>query len=879
MEWLRFFRRRQWDEERARELEGYLAEETADNVARGMSAEQAIRASQRKLGNVTYIREEIYRMNSLAPIETLWQDVRYGARLLRKSPGLMVVALLSLALGIGATTAIFSVVYGVLVSPYPYASPHKIWSPEIRELKNSGQFRMFRPMREYVQLKTLPALSEAMATGPENRLLTGDRAPENFTTVAVTANAFHFLGVLPVLGRTIQPFDIRPDGQAQPVIVLTYKAWLRLFDGSPAALGKELLLNEQPFTVIGVMPPRFGWWTNDGGWVALPEDPSGSRWVAAIVRLKSGVSPLMAEQQMQALNLRLAREHPEDFPKAGFTTRLHNYMDITVAAGEMQSSLRLLFGAVGFLLLIACANVANLQMARGTARAHEMAVRMSVGAGRARLVRQLLIESMLLSTAGGVVGVLLASALTKAIVVLMPEFYVPNEARITVNIYVLLFSGCLSVLTGIVFGLAPALKCSRPDLVEALKDAGRTLASSSGGRTRNALVVAEIALSVVLLMGAGLTIRGFLRLENLDVGFRADRALMVGLHFPEKRYATYEQRIAFPERALEAVSSLPGVQSAAIGNGGMPFGGPESTYTIEGRPKEESRRLYVELVSTGYAQTMGIPLRAGREFSAQEIARAEPVALINVAAGKLWPAGTSPIGRRLRLDVLEQPNDEVLFPAHINPTVTVVGVIGDTRNDGLRNAPAPAVFIPYTLLAPSFRTLAIRTYAEPMALLNGVRERIRGMDKDQPLSRPITLEEILGSETVQPRFNVALFTFFGLLGLALAAVGIYSMLSYNVARRTHEIGIRMALGAGRGDVLTLMLAMGGRLVLIGLGVGLAASLVLAKILRSEVFEVPGTDPLALAGVVLLLSGAALLACFLPARRAARLDPMSALRHE
>jgi predicted permease len=879
MGWLRYLRRKRWDQERARELECYLEQEIADNLARGMSAAQARDAAHKKLGNLTLIREDIYRMNSLGFIETLWQDVRYALRGLRKSPGFTLVALLSLAMGIGATTAIFSVVYGVLISPYPYARPGEIWAPSIHDLKNPQQVRNWHRIREYMEVKKLPAFAETMATLPETRLLTGEGAPERFQSIDVTVNAFQFLGVAPVLGRSIQPSDVRPDGQPEPVIVLSSGAWKRLFDSRPDALGKKLILNDEPFTVIGVMPPRFGWYTSEGGWVVLPEDVRDKRYAAGIVRLKAGVSPQAAEDQLQALHTRLAHEQPEDFPKSGFTTKLDNYLDVTTASGEMQSSLRMLFGAVGFLLLIACANVANLQLARSTARSHEISVRMAVGAGRGRLLRQLLTESMVLSLVGGVLGVLLAIAITKAVELLIPGDYVPNEARITVNSYVLLFSAAVSVFTGILFGLAPALKSSRPDLVDALKDAGRTSGTGGGARTRSALVVAEIALSVVLLMGASLTIRGFLQLQSVNPGFQADRVLMMGLQVSPKRYSTYQQRIAFSENVLAALGTIPGVQSMALGNGGLPFGGPRSQYSIEGQPKEDSRELLLGLISSGYAQTLGIPLRAGRDLSPQEITRVEPVALINETAAKLWPAGANPIGARVHLDVLDKLPPEQLKAPSISPVVTVVGIVGNTRNDGLRNPTLPALYLPYTILATTGRTVALRGSAQPMQMLNAVRERIRGIDKDQPLGNPITLAEVLGFETVQPRFNMALFSFFGFLGLALAAIGIYSTLSYTVARRTHEIGIRMALGAGRGDVLHLMLKMAGRLVLIGLGVGLAGSLALAKFIGSEVFQVPGTDPVALAGVVLLLTFAAFLACFVPSRRAARLDPMSALRHE
>jgi putative ABC transport system permease protein len=547
----------------------------------------------------------------------------------------------------------------------------------------------------------------------------------------------------------------------------------------------------------------------------------------------------------------------------------------------MSSSLELLFGAVGFLLLIACANVANLQLARATARAREIALRMAVGAGRDRVVRQLLTESVVLSLVGGLFGILLAIAITKTIVALMPEFYVPNESRVTVNGYVLLFSVAVSMLTGILFGLFPALQCSRPDLVESLKDSGKGAgAGMRGGRTRNILAVAEVALSVILLVGASLAIHGFVNLQHIDVGFQPDRVLMLGLQVSPKKYSTYEQRIAFTQNILERAKNIPGVQSAAIGNGGLPFGGPSSAYTIDGRPRDESERLFVNLISPAYSATLGIPLLAGRTLSEQEVSRADHFALINEAASKLWPAGRSPIGQRIHLDLMLQHfNAPAPEATSAMPYVTVAGILANTKNAGLKSPPAPAVFIPYTLIAPTGRTLAVRTQGDPMALLNSVRLLVREIDKDQPLSRPITLQEVLGFETVQPRFNMALFTFFGMLGLALAAFGIFSVLSYAVVRRTHEIGVRMALGAERRDILGLMLTMGGKLVAVGLAVGLAGSFILAQVIRSAVFDVPVTDPLSILGVVLVLGAAAFLACVLPARRAARLDPMVALRHD
>jgi predicted permease len=820
-------------------------------------------------------------MNSIGWLEALAKDIRYALRVLRKSSGQTLVAVLSLALGIGATTAILSVIYGVLISPYPYGRPNLIWAPLVNDLAHpqTGGFSGHQ-MRDYIELKRLSALANAMATRPEGRVLTGDNTPENFTTINVTANAFQFLEVAPILGRTIEPSDVRSDGQAEPVIVLTVKAWRRLFDGSPSALGKKVVLNDQPFTVIGVMPSRFGWWTDDGGWIPLPEDARDTRNVFAIMRLKPGISPKVAEDQLQALHLRLAKERPNDFPKAGFPTSLQNYMDITVASGAMQSSLRLLFGAVGFLLLIACANVANLQMARATARSHEVAVRMSMGAGRARLVRQLLTESVVLAAVGGVLGVLFAFGITNAIVALIPNNYVPNEARISINLYALVFCGCVSVATGILFGLVPALRCSRPDLVDALKDSGRSLSGAAqGNRTRSVLVIAEVTLSVVLLIAASLTIRGFFELQNLDTGFGRNHVLVVNLQLSPNRYSTYDQRISFAERLLGAAHELPDVQAAAIGNGGRPFGGPGSNYSIEGQPEPNPPNIQLGLISAEYSRTMSIPLRAGRNLEAREVSRAEPVALINEAAGKLWPAGTNPIGARIRVSLLEKPPANAPGPEHSSAIVTVVGIIADTRNQGLSNPPAPALYIPYTLIAPTGRTLAIKTGGDPRLLLNGLRERLMQIDPAQPIGRALTLEEIIGANIVQPRFNMALFTFFALLGLALAAVGIYSLLSYSVGQRTREIGIRMALGARGGDVLAMILGMGGRLVLAGLGLGVLVGMILIRVLKSEVFQVPETDVVTLSVAVTVLLVVGLIACIVPAGRAARLDPMSALRRE
>jgi putative ABC transport system permease protein len=715
-----------------------------------------------------------------------------------------------------------------------------------------------------------------MGTSIETVLMTGEFSPESFGGVLLSGNAFNFLGVPPVIGRTIQPSDIRPDGQVEPVVVLSHKLWLRLFEGNPSALGRTLRLNGRPHTIVGVMPPRFGWYGNDGFWLPLSPARTDLPFVFPIFRLAPGVPKEVAEQQFSALMTHLAAEKPAAFPKQGFTSTLRNYLDVTVASGEMRTSLQLLLGAVGFLLLIACANVANLQLARGTTRAREMAVRMSIGAGRRRLVRQLLTENVLLSVAGGIFGIGFAFAAIRSIVALMPEFYVPNESRVEINTPVLLFAFGISVLTGIVFGLAPALQTSKTDVTGALKASRSTGASADGRRTRDLLVVVEVALAVVLLVSASLTVRTFLVLQNMDPGINPDRVLAMGVPLPPAKYDTADKRNRFVEELLERVGGLPGVEAVAIG---LPFGGNQSPYTIAGQAPDDARRINVNLAAADHLRAYGIPLRSGRMFDASEVRRGDRVAVINEAAARLWPAGENPIGSRVRLGLLERPPARTFVDTARPPEVTIVGIVANTRNAGLRTEPAPAVMIPYPIVATPGRTLAVRTAGDPDLLLNPIRGEVRAMDAEQPLGRPFTLAEILGQDVVQPRFTMALFSTFAALGLALAAAGIYSVLSFHVTRRTHELGVRMALGAPRRHVLGLMLSMGGRLVLIGLIVGVAASVASTRLLRSQLFGVQAGDPVAYTAVVALLAMVTLIACYIPARRAAAVDPMVALRQE
>lgn len=807
-------------------------------------------------------------------------DLKFAIRQLFKNPGFAAVAVLTLALGIGATTAIFSVIYGVLISPYPYANPEKIWAPGLQSPEGHQPIRPYR-RDEFEALAALPAIAESMGTAPGSALLTGEFGPETITTPRLTSSAFQFLGVAPVIGRTFGPGDFTLPAQPEPVAVISYPLWQRLFGGDAKALGRTLRLDDRLYTVIGVMPPRFGWWTGDGVWLPLAKTSADQGRVFPIVRLKPGVDASVARQQWQALQTGLAKRNPEGFPKEDFESLLTNYLDVTAASGEMQRTLNLLMAAVGFLLLIACANVANLQMARATGRAREMAVRLSIGAGRGRLVRQLLTESLLLSCLGAVLGLVFAVMITRLMVILMPGFYIPNEARISLNGWVLLFSLAVSTVTGIVFGLAPALQCTRQDLAATLKEEGRSVGGARRGWFRPGLVVTEVALSVVLLVGAALTMRSFVELQRVEPGFRTQQLMTFDVTLPRTRYDTFSKRNRFAEELLERVQKLPGVESAQIGNGGTPFGGPSTRYSIGGQAGEETRPLLLNLVSADYLKTMGMALKKGRVLGRDEVRRGDRVAIINEAAAALWPPGEDPLGKTIKADLLAGGNGAVFFPSNASPDVTVIGICADIRNDGLTSETRPAIFVPYTLVAPSGRTLAVHVRGDTAAFVKAVRSEVRAMDPLLPVQNPRNIDEVMAEQTVQPRFTMVLFGLFAVVGLALATVGLFSLLSYLVAQRTREIGVRMALGARRHEVLGLIFKDGGGLAGLGLLIGTIGSLAAARFVSSQIdlFRVTATDPLAFAIVILLLGTVASLACWLPARKASRVDPMVALRTE
>jgi putative ABC transport system permease protein len=804
-------------------------------------------------------------------IHELGQDVSYALRMLRKSPGFAAVSVLILSLGIGVTTAMFSLIYGVLIDPYPYEKANEIWAPEIRDVKTGRGINF--TVGDYLEISKLPAVESAMATSYDSAILSGEFDPYAISSRRITGTAFPFLGVAPVAGRTFTPADIKPSGSAEPVAVLTFKLWLKLYHGSRDAIGRTIILNDEPYEVIGVMPERFGWYTDNGLWMPLSTTDL-KRQASPIFRLKPGVTKEVAEQQLLALFRRLAREDPGRFPKDGFTAVVNNYLDVTQASGQMRASLDMLFCVVGILLLIACTNVANLQLARGTSRNREIAVRMALGAGRSRIVRQLLTESLGLSLLGGVAGVGVAYAIKQIVMAVMPATNIPNEARVTINLWVLAFSFGISVLTGILFGLAPALQSTRSELNDALKDGGHGggVGGARGARTRNTLVVAEVALSALLLFGAGLAVRGFVGLQQIDRGFNPDGLSLLRVPLGAKKYNTEEKRSAFTGELLAGLQTIPGVTSTATGS--LPGYDRDFAVTIPGQPKP-SGGFVVGFVNADYFRTFGMGMRDGQTFTPEQVTRGDRVAVINESARKYWLGGSDPIGRTIEMDT---PFDD--SPAATKDAlkaIMVIGVIADTRPLNPSDPPRPVAFVPYTLHENRDLVVFVRSSVKPESLFRQFGAELRSLDKEQPMADPWDVDQVLDRYVAQPRFNMTLFTGFAGIALALAAAGIYSVLSYSVTQRTREIGVRIALGAERGDILRLVFGSGGRMVVAGLVLGLGGSVALAMVLKSQVFGVPLLDPFALASSGLLLCAAAALACLVPARRAAGVNPLVALR--
>jgi putative ABC transport system permease protein len=857
------------------EIRTHLELETEQNIESGMSPEEARYAALRAFGNVTRSKEDSRTMWGLRWTETLWQDVRFGMRTLVKNPGFTAVAVIALALGIGANSAIFSVVNTVLLRPLLYQDPERlvmVWEKGAADVFpiNSVSAANFLDWRDQNEVFEGMAIINHASFN-----LTGAGEPERINGRRFSANLFRLLGVEPQLGRAFLPEEDAPG--AGRVVMLSHGLWQRRFGSDPSIIGKSLTLNGQSYTVVGVMPPHFQFPSpRDELWVPIAFSPQaaanrGNNSYEVVGRMKAGVTLEQAQAEMNTIAARLQQQYP-DVVKSSATVVVSLHEQVV---GDIKPALLVLLGAVGFVLLVACANVANLLLARAAVRRKEIALRVALGAGRLRLIRQFLTESVLLAVLGGIAGLLLSFWGVNLLKAFIPE-NISEVQAIAVDANVLGFTLFVSLLTGLIFGLVPATQASNLDLNEMLKEGGRDSSSGrSGNRVRSLLVIAEVAVSLVLLIGAGLLINSFLRLRNLDPGFRAGNLLTMSVVLPQQKYPDHARRSAFFSELTSRVEALPGVRSAAVINWiPLILQGDTLGISVEGQPDPGPGRrpdMVTRVVSPKYFSTMGIPLLQGRQFDErQDRADSAPVAVVSeTTARRLWP-GQDPLGKRVKPGGPDSPS----------PWMEVVGVVKDVRQFELTAEPRLQMYLPYVQFQ-SFvpRQLVIKTDGEPSGLAAAVRRTVWEVDKDQPVSDIRTMEDVFSTSIARQRFSTLLLGVFAAVALVLAAVGIYGVMSYSVAQRAREIGIRIALGAQTGNVLRLMVSQGLKLASAGVLLGLAGSLLLTKLMSSMLFGVSATDPATLVTISLVLVVVALLASYIPARRAARTNPLDALRHQ
>jgi putative ABC transport system permease protein len=857
-----YWRREEFERELEEEMKFHLEMKAQENRCKGMPSEEAIYAARRQFGNQTILKEASRDMWSFNSLETLWQDLRYGARRLLKTPGFTLVAVLTLALGIGANTAMFSVVNAVLLRPLPFPEPERLMLVTAKGTSNFSNFAApdFRDLA--TQNHSFSQLG-AYATSTFN--LSGGSEPERINGARISTSLLPTLGVQPLYGRNLTAEEDQEGGQK--VALLSYGLWQRQFGADQEVVGRQIRLDEQSYTIIGVLPPELNFPADKELFVPLALDARAltnyeGYFLTIIARLQAGVTRPQADAELATI-IKPGERGPrfEKLQVLGLQEAL---------VGDVRTMMLVLMGAVLFVALIACANLANLMLTATARRQKEIAVRLSLGAGRGRVVRQFLTESLLLAGLGGIAGLLLAYWAMTLVNAMLPGT-IPRIGKIGIDGWVLGFTSALTVTAGLLFGTLPALRASQTALTETLKAGSRTLGGSLGSRRlRASLIVSQVALTVVLLTGAGLLIKSFMRLQQTQLGFRPERVLTARVALPRSAYSTPQHRQNFARRLLEEVQKQPGMQEAAL-TSSLPFATGNPSYGILMDDQEQGfsgmPTAHFRSVSSDYFRVMGIPLLEGRELTDADHERAPMVVIINETMAKRYWPNANPIGQRIK----ETSNDRTWRE--------IVGIVGSVRHRAREEEPRPEMFVPCDQVPAVTLNVVVRTQAEPVNFGAALYGAVASIDANLPVFEVRTMEERLFDSVAQPRFRTTLLGVFAGLALVMAVVGLYAVMAFSVAQRTHELGIRTALGAQRRDVIGLVLGQGVKLAGIGIGLGLIGAWALTRVLTTLLYEVKPTDPVTFLGVPVLLMAVAILACWIPARQAARVDPLVALRHE
>jgi len=878
------FSRPDLESDLSEEMQSYLELLTREKLREGKSPAGARRLALLELGGVEQVKEQVRDRRLGSWLHSILSDARYALRQLRGNPGFTLVAVLTLALGIGANTAIFSVVDAVLLRRLPYHDPGRLVMVWENNSDRANPFNTVAPPN-FLDWQARNSVFSNMAYLCDFRSnLTGGGDPEEIIVQAVSANFFDVLGVKPALGGGFTPENAQKGHD--DVVIVSFGLWQRRFAADPNLVGKSIVLNGKPQTVVGVAPANFQWLVKDGSltggtpqiWTPFVFPPSYSehknvgRFLAVVARLKPDSALPQAESQMKSIASQLAVEYPDADSHWGV-----NVVPLRQqVAGHLRPALLVLLGAVVFVLLIACANLSGLLLARAASREREIAVRAAIGATPWRIARQLLVESMLLALMGGTAGVALAVWGTNALLAASPSNLL-DLPSLPLNLRILSFSVLATVFAGLLFGFLPSYLSAHSHISQTLKEAGRgTSSARRSALARNSFVIAQLSLALVLLIGAGLLIRSFVRLVAVDPGFTATHLLTFKVSLPDATYATDAQRVQFFQKLLPMIAAAPGVRSVSM-ESFPPFTGLGAATGVHilsqpAAPLSELPVANVRVIGPDYFPAMGIPLRSGRFFSPQELSEERHVAIVNQAFVDKYLQGAEPLGQKLAV-YMKSLTETENFPSQ------VVGVVGDVHQMGLDSSPEPTVYWPHPELVMSGMTVLIRTFGDPRAFLPVLRDELHQLDAGLPLAGVATMDQLLGKSISSSRFTMLLLGVFAAFALVLAAVGIYGLIAYSVTQRTQELGVRMAMGAQTRDVLRLVLMQGARLVLLGAALGLLAALGLSRLLTSLLFGVGALDPLTILTVPAFLALVALAACYIPARRATRVDPLVALRYE